>query len=475
MPKHGVYVSELGTAVSTPVAVETGIPFVIGLSPVHTADNPAAAGEPVICYTFNEFVEKFGYSDDWETYNLCEFAYSQFKLYGMAPVIFCNLLAPATMQSAVAAADKDVSGHKVVLTVKGIDDAGLVVKDKAETPNTLVKDTDYSVYYNEDGKLTVELLSTSTHYADTQLNITFNEVTPASVNATAIANGLEKIELCMSKFGLVPDLICAPGFSQNSAVAAVMTAKAAGINGMFPAVAIVDIDTAASGGADSYDEVIALKNSNNMTGALEIVCWPLAKLGDKIFHMSTVVAGRIAQTDSEFGAPYASPSNQSIKIDSLVVAAGTAVNLTLAQANLLNNGGIVTALNFMGGFRLWGNYTGCYPVSTDVKDYFIPIRRMFNWVTCTIIRTFWDRVDMPISRRLIDSIIDTANIWMNGLTGSGYIFGGRIEYLEEENPDQNIMAGMIKLHVYITPPSPMQELDFVLEYDASYVEAALGS
>ena len=48
MPKHGVYVSELGTAVSTPVAVETGIPFVIGLSPVHTADNPAAAGAPVL-------------------------------------------------------------------------------------------------------------------------------------------------------------------------------------------------------------------------------------------------------------------------------------------------------------------------------------------------------------------------------------------------------------------------------------------
>ena len=46
MPNHGVYVNELATAVSTPVAVETGIPFVIGLAPVHTADNPAAAGQP---------------------------------------------------------------------------------------------------------------------------------------------------------------------------------------------------------------------------------------------------------------------------------------------------------------------------------------------------------------------------------------------------------------------------------------------
>ena len=37
----------------------------------------------------------------------------------------------------------------------------------------------------------------------------------------------------------------------------------------------------------------------------------------------------------------------------------------------------------------------------------------------------------------------------------------------------NLMAGIIRIHVYLTPPSPMQELDFVLEYDASYVETAL--
>ena len=37
----------------------------------------------------------------------------------------------------------------------------------------------------------------------------------------------------------------------------------------------------------------------------------------------------------------------------------------------------------------------------------------------------------------------------------------------------SLMAGKIKLHVYMTPPSPAQEIDFVLEYDASYVTSAL--
>ena len=47
------------------------------------------------------------------------------------------------------------------------------------------------------------------------------------------------------------------------------------------------------------------------------------------------------------------------------------------------------------------------------------------------------------------------------------------EMLENENPLTNLMAGIIKLHVYMTPPSPAQEIDFVLEYDASYVTSAL--
>jgi hypothetical protein len=45
--------------------------------------------------------------------------------------------------------------------------------------------------------------------------------------------------------------------------------------------------------------------------------------------------------------------------------------------------------------------------------------------------------------------------------------------IESENPVTNLMQGIVKLHVYLTPPSPAQEIDFTLEYDASYVTAAL--
>jgi hypothetical protein len=471
MPNHAVIVREVATSVSTPATVETGIPFIVGLSPIQNAESPAGVGVPVLVYNYAEFVSKLGWSDDWDTYNLCEFAYAHFKLYGQSPAIFCNLLDPATHKSAVAAADKDVVAKKVTLTVKGIDDAGLVVKAQGGNGDAYVKDTDYSVYYDEDGKLTVEALPDGACYSATKLNIAFNEVTPASINASAVAAGFENVELCMTMLGLIPDLLVAPGFSQNSVVAAIMATKAAGINGMFKAKALIDIDTTV---ADAYDEVVAEKTSKNFFDKNQIVCWPMVKLGDLKFHLSSHIAGIIARTDYEYAAPYVSPSNKDMKCDTLIVAAGTEVVMSLDQANYLNANGVCTGLNFMGGFKAWGNYTACYPSVQDVKDYFIPVNRMFDWVGNTLIKTFWYKLDEAMNRRLIDSILDSANIWLNGLTGSGYILGGRVEMLESENPVTDLMAGIVRLHVYITPPSPAQEIDFTLEYDVSYVEEALG-
>ena len=287
--------------------------------------------------------------------------------------------------------------------------------------------------------------------------------------ASDVASAVEKIDLCLSMFGIVPDLIVAPGFSESSTVAAAMAAKAGAINGIFKGRAIVDIDAA------TYTAAITAKNGGSYDET-EIVMWPCGKLGDKVLHGSTLEAGRISMTDTaNSGVPYESPSNKTVSIDGLCLNDGTEVVLTKAQADILNAAGINTFINFIGGWKAWGNYTGCYPGNNDVKDYIIPIARMFDYVGNTLIKTFWGKVDNPMNRRLIDTILDSANIWLNGLVGRGYLLGGRVEMLESENPLTNLMAGQIVLHVYLTPPSPAQEIDFVLEYDASYVESALSA
>ena len=78
-----------------------------------------------------------------------------------------------------------------------------------------------------------------------------------------------------------------------------------------------------------------------------------------------------------------------------------------------------------------------------------------------------------MNRRLLDNIKDSANNWLAGLVGSEYLLGARVEILDSENPMTDLMAGIVRIHIYMTPPSPAQEIDFVLEYDTDYVQTAL--
>ena len=467
---HGVFVSEKSTSVSTPVVAESGIPFVIGSAPVHAAENPAAVGIPVLCTSWDEFESKFGFSDDWEKFTLCEFAYAYFKLYGCQPAIFCNLLDPATMQEAVAADDMAVVNRRVELPITAIPSTILVKADGGEG-NAYLLDEDYSVYQSGE-HFYIELDARSEHAAEEVLNVAYSVVKPDNVTAALVASSMDAIELCMSTAGVIPDLICAPGFSQTSSVAAVMATKAAGINSLFGVKALVDIDSSATG-CESYDTVSAWKQSKNLVDVNEVLTWPMGTLGDRKFHMSTQLAGLIASVDASNDCPYESPSNKSLKIDGLCTESGRAVVLTKAQADTLNACGVVTALNFLSsGWVAWGNYTACYPTNTDVKDYFIPISRMFDWVGRSLILSVWSKLDKPMNRRLLDTILDSSNIWLNGLVGAGYLLGARAEILDSENPTTDLMAGIVRIHLYLTPPSPAQEIDFILEYDADYVAAA---
>ena len=388
----------------------------------------------------------------------------------MQPVIFVNLLDPTTHITPVAAADKTVTNKRISLPKEAINAASLVVKAAGGAGTAYVKDTDYSVIYTEDACI-IEVLPLGAVYAATSLSVAYAAVNTAAVDDAAVVTGMESIELCVTMLGLVPDQIVSPKYSLAPTVAAIMAAKAAGINGMFRAKAIIDISSATAD-ADAYGDVLAYKNDNALTDENQILCWPLVTFGGKTFHMSTHLAALMAATDTQYGAPHVSPSNKAMLIDGIVDAQAAEINLTLAQANILNAQGVVTALNFMGGWKAWGNYTACYPGVIDVKDTLIPVSRVFDWVANTAIQTCWSYVDMPMNRRVIDNILDMLNIWLNGLTGSGYLLGGRVEMNEDENPVTNLIQGIVVFHLFITPPSPAQEINFTLEYDVSYLEAA---
>ena len=356
----------------------------------------------------------------------------------------------------------------------------LLITAQQTVTSTLERDIDFSAAYNSNNIVEFAILDDSRIFNDS-ITIKYHEVNPALVTDADIIGGvdsvtgdnlgLEVIEDVFPAFRLVPGTIIAPKFSKSPEVAAVMKAKCTDINGVFRAVAICDIP---SDEIINYTNAPVYKKQKNLVDTSLIVCYPKVSLGGVQYNLSTQLASLMNKTDSEHDEiPYKSPSNENLQCDSSVLEDGTEKYFSLKQANYLNAEGIITALNFTGGWRLWGNYTSSKPDSSDVKDYFIPIRRMFNWINNSLITMFWSKIDDPLNKRLIDSVIDSANIWFNGLTQRGAILGGRVELLGTDNTTTDLMSGIIRFHVYITPPSPAQEIHFIQEYDPSYISELL--
>ena len=485
MAKLGVHVFEKATSVQTPKVATVGIPFVVGTAPVQSAAKPAKSNVPVLVTSWDEAVEKLGFSYDWESYTLCEFMYSHLQLFGAQPVIFCNINDPASMKREEAAADYTVADHRVAVSVDAIADTIKVNvaegAGEAATTRALERDTDYSILYDRDDTDTyvciVELLEDGSAYDAETVSVAYSAADPKTATVADVVDGVAQVDACLTAVGLVPDLIAAPGWSHNTVVAAVMATKAAAINGLFKGKAVIDADSGEDG-VTEYSQLSGYKNKNNFVDVDQIICWPMVQLGDYRFHLSTQLCGLMATVDAgNRGIPYESPSNKNLKMDACVLADGTPVNLTWNQVDLIaGSWGVVTAVNFLdSGWVAKGNYTACYPGNTDVKDQFIPVSRMFDFIGNTLIRTFWSKLDKPMTPALRDSILQTCNIWLGGLTGGGYLYGARAEMLAEENPLTSLLDGIITLHIYNAPPVPAQEIDFILEYDVSYMETALAA
>ena len=475
---HGVRASEVPTSIVAPVQTTAGLPVVFGTAPVHLTEDPMAyVNKPVICYSYAEAVAALGYSADWENYSLCEVIYSQFKLYAVAPIIFVNVLDPSKHKKNVS----DTTGRAVTDGVLVVTDdvmlASLKVKT-AEAATPAVLDTDYTAEFDDDGQTVITIIEGGALDGATELYLEYTAIDASLVDSEDIIGGVDRdgnntgMELLNEiypRFAMVPGIVAAPGWSQLPGVAAVMKAKALAINNLFRCIVLTDVDTEA---VTKYTDVNAWKNKNSYTGVNQLVLWPMVQLGDYIFHYSTQMLGIIGKTDANNqDVPYQSPSNISMQATGMCLKDGTEVFLGLEQANLLNSQGVITGLNFIGGWKSWGNYTGAYPGMTDVKDTFICVRRMFDWQYQTFILTYWQKVDQPLMPRLVRTILDSEQIRLNGLVSRGYLLGASVDFLEDENPLTDLLNGILRIHTKLTPPVPAQTIEDILEYDVNNFEA----
>lgn len=463
--QHGVYAYEIPTSIAPPVKTTAGLTVVVGTAPVNLTD-PNNVNKAVLAYTYSEAVQKMGYSSNFEKYTICEAISSHFSLFNVAPIVFINVL------------DKNTHKKSETALLEVVKDEAILQVDGVLTDSLVVKSEDGQTTYGKDG---VELEFDDNGFLHIfitgipKISVEYDKLDPSMVQAADIIGGvsvdgsykgLELVNEVFPRFREIPGILIAPKYSTDSAIAAVMKAKASNINGLFQAMAFVDVSTV---DVKDYTAVPERKNANNLDDPNLVVCWPKVSIGGVQYHLSTQLASLANQVDGDNeGYPYEEPSNKNLQMDAAVLNDGTEILLSLEQANYLNGQGIVTALNWVGGWKAWGHRTGCYPGNTDPKDAFISVRRVFIYEQNQFILTYWQKVDKPGNRKLIENIVDSKNIDLNGKAARGFILGGRIQFVEEENPLTNLIDGTYTFHLYITPPTPAREIKGLFEFDPSY-------
>ena len=216
--KHGIRIQENPTNIAAPVIIENGVPVI-----------------------FAEAAQNLGYSDDYESYTLCQAMDAFFKAFGVGPVVLCNVLDPAKHTASYTEELQIVDGQ-AVSKVKGVLLDGLTVAGK-----TL--DEDYSVEYNDEGCMVFTMLADNTD----PLNVTGKKLDSTKVKAadiigsydaeTGVETGFELVRKVYPSFGLTPGLLLAPGWTQEPAVGIALVNKCMDINGLFRCECLVDLDT----------------------------------------------------------------------------------------------------------------------------------------------------------------------------------------------------------------------------------------
>lgn len=478
--KHGVYASEQPTTMSAPIAGTAGLQVVIGTAPVNMLKDPASAvNAPKLVTTYAEAVAAMGYSPDFKNFTICESISASFQVMGVAPMVLINVLDPTKHKKALAETEVQINSGVAVLEAQGVLLDGLVVK---AGDTALTAGTDYTTAWNSDGTLNIVVIPGGKADKATALTVSGNQLDPSMVTDAEIVGsvdvntgketGMEVLRQVYPLLSMIPGLVIAPRFSKHPTVAAALQAKTKGLNGVFKCNCIVDIDSSATG-ATKYSDVKKTKEAQAVSDPNAYAVWLYGKIGDVIYSGSALAAALTAYTDVQNDdTPNVSPSNKTVNITAACLEDGTEVLLDQEQANIVNSYGVATWLN-MNGFRLWGNNSAAYPGTTDPKDRWFSVRRFLNWAANTFILTYFSKVDSPANKRLIEAIVDSENVRGNGFVARGVCARYETVFNEDENTTADLLDGKLTFHQYITPFTPAEDIEDIIEFDPNALSGAL--
>lgn len=343
--------------------------------------------------------------------------------------------------------------------------------------HTALTESDYMLSFDGEGNLVITPESDGNiTSAMNALEVTYSKIKPSAVTSTDIIGtvdtstgnrtGLQAIDYILGEIGQPPGMLLAPGFSHIPVVCQAFIEKAQEVSGNFPALVVADIDSSAEGSPYS-GTVKTWKDNNGYSFVDLVICYPMAKVNDKVFHMSTIVAATKQATlkeDSAFGTPCESPSNRKTSITSLVNMKGEEIYIDKTTANFLNHDGVVTALKKAFDFVVWGNNTSVFPEDQDPKNCWISTRSLYHYMVNVVIMTHWAKIDARSTDIQIQNVEDSVNNWMNSMANNNILKEGSCSYKGSYNV---ATENRVKYKINWADYKPAQSYDFDFEFNSN--------
>lgn len=444
--RHGLRTNEIDSGEKSYFSAKAPI-VVLGAAPINMGDLNCI-NQPVLIQNISEATKYFGGVNKIEGFNISEVLYSAFQLFGVAPVICINVLDPKK-HSAV----ETIRSIPVKNGVAKIEKVGIIPTEmqlKKGGTEEAIESTTYETSFDSKGNLEIYFEDSEITSIDgTVKYLKPSLVTPEDIIGrvdikTLKKEGLELIDDIFTKYSVIPGIGIAPGYTHNNELRTIMNTKFQAINGgKWKSIIVADIPENIE-----YGDAIKWKKDNNAIDPEQLLCYGIGVLGSNYLHFSTIVACELLRGDAENGGvPCDSPSNKSAKVSKIVYKDEEGnyqdLNLDERQAELLNENGIITAIQTSNGFMIWGNRTSAFQPggTTEKKDIWIHAKRIIQYICNTIAMNNQNEVDKRMSKTRVIAIRDNINRWLADLKSQEKISGARVEFREIDNPGEKIASG----------------------------------
>lgn len=463
--KHGTY-GEFAESIGH-ISSESGtVAVYVGTAPVNLIRGYAKyVNTPVKLTDFNTVKRYMGYSTDWAKFSLCEAFNVHFDNPegNIGPIVAINVLDPATHKkdSATTVALSFVNGRATIKSDTIILDT-LVLADKVEG-------TDFSIDYSFDKGLVI--INSIGEAITGSVNATYSEVDASAITAediigevteAGVYSGFGCIELIYGELNLIPNLVLAPGWSENPEVYKAMLKAASKINNHWNAITYADIPLVDDGTkVDTIPLAIQWKKDNSYNDAFSKVFFPQNTYDGKIYHASTLAAWVTMFTDAmRDGVPMESPSNKVIPATAHYFGEGsTNRGFDQSRANELNANGITTSIYWGGSWVLWGPHTAAYEHGAEVdnRDIFDNSVRMMMHVSNRFQLEHALTIDAPMTRAMADTIRNREQEKADALAAMGAFIGTPVvEFVASENSAADLVEGNFTWSFKGTPTPPFK-------------------